>query len=413
LSVSNRYYFAAVRLVDLGGGGLVVSLSLASLAAIGCGSSGGAKGVGAIGDDDGGTGSTSGDNGGGSWATADGGGVACPSAGAAPTTAARPDSVKYVVGVTVTTVAGGASAANITNPVGVVIEPSGSFLVSDFDDNLLVRAAATGGAITPLTSQANFTRPYALAYDGKRGILYAQTDADPSGHHDHETTATIWTVDRGSGAATALWPDVGDTRGMGVLSDGRVVLADRAHQVIWLVDPTAGTHQVLAGSLDCVGGADGTGSTATFTTPYGLAVLPDDSIVVADYGLRTLRKVTTAGVVTTLAGDGGPAGTIDGPGSSARFVNPQAVAADATGVVYVSDIGAHRIRRVGTDGTVMTLAGSGTADFADGAGNVADFYGGEGLAVSADGKTVYVADGTAGSDTPGPYHRLRAITIGQ
>ena len=399
----------------MGSGGLVVSLSLASLAslaAIGCGSSGGAKGVGAIGDDDGGTGSSSGNSDGGSWVTADGGGVACPSGGGAATTAAKADSVNYVAGVTVTTVAGGASAANFTNPVGVVIEPGGSLIVSDFDDNLLVRVAATGGAITPLTSQADFTRPYALAYDGKRDILYAETDADPSGQHDHETTATIWTVNCATGAAAALWPDVGYTRGIGVLSDGRVVLADRAHQVIWLVDPSAGTHKVLAGSLGCVGGVDGTGSGATFTMPYGLAVLPDDSLVVADYGLRTLRKVTAAGVVTTIAGDGGPAGTMDGPGASARFVNPQAVAADANGVVYVSDIGAHRIRRVGTDGTVMTLAGSGTADFLDGAGNVADFYGGEGLAVSADGKTVYVADGTAGSDTPVPYHRLRAVTIG-
>jgi sugar lactone lactonase YvrE len=399
-----------MKFVGWGSSGAVVLRWLGLLTAAGCGSSAGGSGVGSTtGNHDGGIATNVGD--GGSWVLPDGGGLNCPGAGAATMPAAKPDSVTYVAGVTVSTVAGGATTASFTNPVGVAIEPAGSFIVSDFDDDLLVRVAATGGTTTSLTSQATFTRPFALAYDAKHDILYAETDADPSGDHDDETTSTIWTVNRASGAATPFWADVGFTRGMGVLSDGRLVLADRANQVIWLVDPTTGAHTILAGSFGCVGGVDGTGAGADFTMPYGLAVLPDDSIVVADYGLRTLRKVTTAGVVTTWAGDGGPPGTIDGPAASARFENPQAVAADATGVVYVSDTGAHRIRRIGTDGTVMTLAGTGTADFVDGAGNVAEFYGGEGLAVSADGKTVYVADGTHGSDTPVPYHRLRAIVI--
>jgi DNA-binding beta-propeller fold protein YncE len=325
--------------------------------------------------------------------------------------APKPDTVSYVAGVTVSTVAGGPTAASFTNPVGVAIEPTGSLIVSDFDDDRLVRVAAAGGAITPLTAQADFMRPFALAYDSRRDVLYVQTDANPMGRHDDQTTSTIWTISRASGSATTLWSNVGYTRGMGVLSDGRVALADRAGHVIWLIDPGTGTRTVLAGSLGCTGGVDGRGSGASFTQPYGLAVLPDDSVVVADYGLRTLRKVTSGGVVTTIAGDGGPAGTIDGPAANARFDRPQAVAADATGVVYVSDTGAHRIRRLGTDGTVMTLAGNGTADFLDGPGNAAEFYGGEGLAVSADGKTFYVADGTMGAETPVPYHRLRAVVI--
>jgi hypothetical protein len=61
---------------------------------------------------------------------------------------------------------------------------------------------------------------------------------------------------------------------------------------------------------------------------------------------------------------------------------------------------------------VTTLAGSGTQGFADGAGDVAQFFAGEGLAAAADGGTVYVADGTFGSDTLIPYHRIRKITIG-
>ena len=101
----------------------------------------------------------------------------------------------------------------------------------------------------------------------------------------------------------------------------------------------------------------------------------------------------------------------DGPAASARFNRPEAVAADANGVVYVSDVGAHRIRQIAA-GMVSTVAGDGTQGFVDGAGNMAEFYGQEGITVSSDGTTVYVADGTAGSDTPIPYNRIRAITFG-
>ena len=272
--------------------------------------------------------------------------------------------------------------------------------------------SARTGTITQLTAQSSFSRPYALAYDATRNVLYSQTDADPTGAHDHLTTSTIWSINRGSGAATTLAADIGYTRGIGVLSDGRLVLADRGSHVVRLLNPSTGKTSVLAGSPSCIGGVDGTGVGAEFNDPYGVAVLPGDDIIVADYVLRVLRKVTLAGVVTTFAGDGGPAGTVDGPAAGARFNRPQAVAADATGIVYVSDTGARRIRRIATDGTVSTLAGDGTAGFMDGAGSMAEFYGQEGLAVSTDGLTVYVADGTAGSDSPVPFNRIRAIAIG-
>jgi DNA-binding beta-propeller fold protein YncE len=96
---------------------------------------------------------------------------------------------------------------------------------------------------------------------------------------------------------------------------------------------------------------------------------------------------------------------------SARFMGPRGLASDASGAVYVSDDVDHRIRRIDADGIVTTLAGTGTAGFADGPGNLAQFYGQEGIAVTADGRTVYVADGTGGSETPVPYQRIRQITI--
>ncbi|HEX7509482.1 MAG TPA: hypothetical protein VF550_22105 [Polyangia bacterium] len=347
-------------------------------------------------------------------------GVTCPSSaggatdGGATIPVAAPDKVTFYPNVTVSTFAGGAADTDFTNPVGVAIEPGGTLIVSDYDQNRLIRVSASGGA-SVLTLQSSFQYPFALAYDNVRNILYATTDANSQGRKDSaQMSSTVWTINAGSGAASNLSvaTAIGYTRGLGVLSDGRVVASDRTNHLIWLIDPVTGTKSMAAGSPSCIGGVDGAGAGASFNDPYGLAVLPDDSIVVADYGLRILRRISKTGVVTGFAGDGGPAGTIDGPAASARFARPQAVAADGNGVVYVSDTQAHRIRRIAPDGTVTTLAGAGTQGFMDGAGSTAQFYAGEGLAVSSDGRTVYIADGTGGSEVAVPYHRIRKITIG-
>ena len=161
--------------------------------------------------------------------------------------------------------------------------------------------------------------------------------------------------------------------------------------------------------MGCSGVATGSGAAARFVTPAGIVVLAGDRIIVADAGAHLLREVTAAGVVTTFAGEGVP-GTIDGARATARFRAPRALATDAAGDVFVSEQG--RIRRIAADGTVTTVAGTGIAGFMDGAGNVAQFFGQEGLAASADGATLYVADGDAGSDDALPYHRIRKIAIG-
>ena len=100
---------------------------------------------------------------------------------------------------------------------------------------------------------------------------------------------------------------------------------------------------------------------------------------------------------------------VDGPCTSAAFNAPRAVAADSAGNVYVSDIGNHVIRRISAACTVETAAGDGTAGFNDGVGTDAEFYGQEGIAVTPDGATVYVADGNGGDGSA--YHRVRALTI--
>jgi RHS repeat-associated protein len=154
----------------------------------------------------------------------------------------------------------------------------------------------------------------------------------------------------------------------------------------------------LAGAAGAGGFADGSASQARFNGLAGLAIGADDSVYVADAGnhrVRVVRPQTTpAGVtsytVSTLAGSGAP-GFADGPAASAQFSNPQGVAVDDAGVVYVADTDNHRIRRVAADGAVTTFAGDGMPGFVNGAGAQARFNAPRGVAVDKFGN-VYVAD---------------------
>jgi hypothetical protein len=154
----------------------------------------------------------------------------------------------------------------------------------------------------------------------------------------------------------------------------------------------------LAGSAENHGSAGGTGRAARFYSPYSVAVDSAGNVFVADTYNHMIRKVTPAGAVTTLAGLAGTVGSADGTGSDARFERPFGVAVDSVGTVYVADRLNCTIRKVTPAGVVTTLAGlAGSAGSADGTGSNARFgvdsLGRGHLAVAVDGAgTVYVAD---------------------
>ncbi|MEB3222752.1 MAG: hypothetical protein VKS61_11815 [Candidatus Sericytochromatia bacterium] len=176
-------------------------------------------------------------------------------------------------------------------------------------------------------------------------------------------------------------------------ASGTVYVADTQNHRIRKVAPD-GTVSTLAGSgvTGWMGGGhqDGPGATALFKDPLSLAVDASGTVYVADAGNNRIRKVAPDGTVSTLAGSG-TAGHQNGAGASARFNYPKGVAVDASGTVYVADASNNRVRKVAPDGTVSTLAGSGTAGLQNGAGASARFNGPGGVAVDASG-TVYVAD---------------------
>ena len=138
------------------------------------------------------------------------------------------------------------------------------------------------------------------------------------------------------------------------------------------------------------GFSNGKGAAASFNGASSVAVDASGVVYVADTGNNAIRKITRDGVVTTLAGNGGP-GFVDGKGAAASFQSPKGVAVDASGVVYVADADNYAIRKITRDGIVTTLAGNWQQGFANGKGAAASFRGPSGVAVGADG-VVYVAD---------------------
>ena len=149
--------------------------------------------------------------------------------------------------------------------------------------------------------------------------------------------------------------------GVAVDSAGNVYVADSGNHTIRKVTP-AGVVTTLAGLAGSPGSADGTGSAARFFQPSGLATDPAGNLYVADSRNSTIRLVTSAGKVTTLAGIAGRPGHTDGPSSAAesnaaQFCDPHDVAVDRAGNVYVADTANQRIRKVTTKGIVVTIAG--------------------------------------------------------
>jgi hypothetical protein len=179
----------------------------------------------------------------------------------------------------------------------------------------------------------------------------------------------------------------------GVATDGagNVYVADSGNSTIRKITPT-GVVTTLAGSAGVIGNADGTGAAARFSVPVGVATDDAGDVYVADVGNDTIRKITPAGVVATLAGSAGVQGSADGTGAAARFMLPQGVATDGAGNVYVADLGNSTIRKVTAAGVVTTLAGSaGVFGSADGIGAAASFVAPFGIAADGAGN-VYVAD---------------------
>lgn len=299
---------------------------------------------------------------------------------------------------------GPVASARFSNPVNVAVASNGTVYVADFDNDA-VRAISTSGQVTTLTDQDNFSRPFGMTVAAD-GTLYVQTDANDLGERSPET-GTVWKIDRSTGVATVVARNLGRPRGIAALADGRIALSDLVHNTISILNPSNGNVTPVAGNSGTAGFADGSGTSALFSRPYGLAAMADGSLLVADQSNHRLRRVTLSGDVTTFSGTG-TAGATNGPVATATFNAPEGVAIASNGTIYVADHDNHMVRRI-SGGQVFTQAGNGNAGYAEGNGTEAEFFGLEGLALAPGGRVLWVADGNNGDG--GPYNRVRRLTV--
>jgi sugar lactone lactonase YvrE/predicted esterase len=199
------------------------------------------------------------------------------------------------------------------------------------------------------------------------------------------SSAVVLTV-AGTSAALLQYP-------VGIAGDavGNLYVADSSSNTIRKIT-SAGLVSTLAGTAGVAGSQDGLGSGALFNQPGGLTVDANGNVFVADTGNATIRRITPGGSVTTVAGSPARRGSLDGPGAAAAFNSPGGIAVDGSGALYVADAFNATIRRIALDNTVSTLAGSaGLRGDADGTGSNARFNFPGGLAVDHAGN-LYVAD---------------------
>lgn len=278
-------------------------------------------------------------------------------------------------------------------------------------NTLAGRSGGYPGDDEGIGSAARFALPTGIALDNTGNVYVADTlnkairKITPAG-----LVSTLADLDgNGIPADHRSWTSQGP-HGVAVDSTGNVYVADTSNGLILKITPT-GMVSTLAGSIDGGPSVDGTGAQARFSLPRGIAVDSADYIYVADTYSHTIRKITPTGIVSTLAGLAGASGHTDGTGSSARFGFPMGVAVDKNGNIYVADTESHTIRKITANGFVTTLAGlAGNSGTEDGQGSAARFGWPTGVAVDSAGN-LYVAEGSSLAFEQGFGHAtIRKIT---
>lgn len=301
---------------------------------------------------------------------------------------------------------GSGSAARFGNPSDVAVDASGVLYVAD-TRNDTVRKITPSGVTTTLagqvgvvgssdgTASALFNQPTGVAIDAAGNVYVADTNNDEI---RKVTASGIVSTFAGAAGLAGSADGVGtaarfnNPSGIAADANGDLYVSDTLNHAIRKITST-GVVTTFAGTAGASGFIDGAGTAAEFHGPQGLALDASGNLFVADTNNNAIRKIVTgSGVVSTVAGQSGAAGSVDGSNSQAQFHYPSDVAVDAAGNLYVADTENDTLREIAATGAVSTLAGlAGSSGSADGTGSAARFGFPTGVGVNSSGE-IYVAD---------------------
>jgi len=316
-----------------------------------------------------------------------------------------------------------ATSTSLCNPAGIEVDAAGNLFIADSGNNRIRRVTPAGNATTVagadrgvsgfsgdggLATSALLSYPVDMTFDAS-GNLYI---ADSGNNRIRKVTpdgvistvagngASHFSGDGGLSTSARLFNPIG------VATDtaGNVYIADTENSRIRKVTPDGVISTVAGNGTFGFGGDNGLATSALLSNPLAVAVDTAGNLYIADPGNRRIRKVTPAGVISTVAGNGTSGSDGDGgPATSASFSNLTDLAVDASGNLYIADSGNRRIRKVTLAGIISTVAGNGTFGSRGDGGpaTAASFSNPIGLAVDASGN-LYIADST--------QSRIRKVT---
>jgi hypothetical protein len=305
------------------------------------------------------------------------------------------DSVRTIAGRALQTGAqdGSAFEARFNDPAALAADAAGNVYIADTRNNCIRRISPNGAVNTIITSGAALNTPSGLA-TSQQGLIVADT-----GNHVVRRINADGSVKTIAGSVGQSGSEDGlgsaarfdSPLGLAISTNGIIYVADCGNHLIRVISPE-GVVTTIAGSAAAWGSADGTGSSARFNGPIGLALDRAGNLFISDSNNHTIRKVTPTGEVSTWAGAPLESGYADGDRRAARFFQPAELTFDPHGALYVADAMNHAIRKISPDGKVTTVAGfNNKAGSTDGENQRAHFYNPYGLAFLPSGELV-IAD---------------------
>ncbi|HEY5407687.1 MAG TPA: IPT/TIG domain-containing protein [Ginsengibacter sp.] len=309
---------------------------------------------------------------------------------------------------------GAGNAASFNGQWGCAMGANNNLYVAD-SYNHEIRKIAFDGTVSTVAGKGNpgnqdgavgsatFNYPFGIVVDKNGNIYVSEIGSDnirkitPDGMVSTFAGSPTGRTGSNDGADTSA--SFNDPLGLATDADGNIYVADAANNKIRKITP-AGIVTTVAGT-GTAGAGNGTALSASFNTPLSVAIDGSNNLYVTEQKNYDIRKIATDGTVTTVAGSG-QAGSADGAGTSAGFNYPVGIVADLSGNLYVTDNGYGTIRIITSSGFVATLAGNGNQASTDGIGYQASFNNPLGMAMDSGGN-LYVMDNSS--------NKVRKVTV--